>query len=190
MRADFHAVLDFCVLANFGVADLLFRLAEGPRLYLPLWSAEIMAETKKAQIQKLGWNVGLADYFQSELQKTFPEAWISGYEQITHALSNDLHDRHVLAVAIRARAEVIVTFNLKHFRKEHLNPWGVDAKHPSEFLQNLYDLDGEVVISKLHDIATARNKSIGECLKQLSRSVPAFVQHTASVLEIDLDAIQ
>jgi hypothetical protein len=35
MRADFKVVLDACVLANFGVCDLLLRLAERPRLYLP-----------------------------------------------------------------------------------------------------------------------------------------------------------
>jgi len=32
MRADFKVMLDAYVLANFGVADLLFRLAEKPRL--------------------------------------------------------------------------------------------------------------------------------------------------------------
>jgi hypothetical protein len=33
MKADFRVVLDACVLANFGVCDLLLRLAERPRLY-------------------------------------------------------------------------------------------------------------------------------------------------------------
>jgi hypothetical protein len=43
MRADFKVVLDACVLANFGVCDLLLRLAERPRLYLPRWSEELLA---------------------------------------------------------------------------------------------------------------------------------------------------
>lgn len=38
MRADFKVVLDACVLANYGVANLLLSLAEKPRLYLPVWS--------------------------------------------------------------------------------------------------------------------------------------------------------
>ena len=44
MRADFKVVLDACVLANFGVCDLLLRLAERPRLFLPCWSKEVLDE--------------------------------------------------------------------------------------------------------------------------------------------------
>ena len=52
MRADFKVVLDACVLANYGVANLLLLLAEKPRLYLPLWSEEILAETYRTQVGK------------------------------------------------------------------------------------------------------------------------------------------
>ena len=43
MRADFHVLLDACVMANQGVCDLLLSLAERPRLFVPHWSAQIMA---------------------------------------------------------------------------------------------------------------------------------------------------
>ena len=42
MKADFRVCLDACVLANFPVADLLLKLAERPRQYLPVWSDDIM----------------------------------------------------------------------------------------------------------------------------------------------------
>ena len=42
MKADFSVCLDACVLANFPVADLLLKLAERPRQYLPVWSDDIM----------------------------------------------------------------------------------------------------------------------------------------------------
>jgi hypothetical protein len=43
MRADFDGVLiDACVLANHGVCDLLLRLAERPRLFVPHWTAKIL----------------------------------------------------------------------------------------------------------------------------------------------------
>jgi hypothetical protein len=54
MRADFRVVLDACVLANFGVANLLLSLAEKPRLYLPTWSEEILEETRRTQSGPLG----------------------------------------------------------------------------------------------------------------------------------------
>lgn len=31
MKADYRVLLDACVLANFGVCDLLLRLSERPR---------------------------------------------------------------------------------------------------------------------------------------------------------------
>lgn len=42
---------------------------------------------------------------------------ITGYEDLIPSLSlPDAGDRHIFAAAIRGRADVIVTFNLKHFR--------------------------------------------------------------------------
>lgn len=53
MRADFHILLDACVLANHGVCDLLLSLAERPRLFIPHWSARIMEEVRRTHLEKL-----------------------------------------------------------------------------------------------------------------------------------------
>jgi len=42
---------------------------------------------------------------------------------------------------IVGRADVIVTFNLKHFPRERLEPFGLVAQHPDEFIWHLCDLD-------------------------------------------------
>ena len=55
MRADFKVFLDACVLANFGVCDLLLRLAEKPRQYLPVWSKAVLDEVYRTHTEKLGW---------------------------------------------------------------------------------------------------------------------------------------
>jgi hypothetical protein len=52
----------------------------------------------------------------------------------------DPDDRHVLAAAIRAGAEVIVTFNLTDFPTESLAPFDIRAQHPDDFLVGLLDL--------------------------------------------------
>lgn len=44
MRADLGVVLDSCVLLPMPLADTLLRIADEPRLYVPKWSDEIMAE--------------------------------------------------------------------------------------------------------------------------------------------------
>jgi hypothetical protein len=53
---------------------------------------------------------------------------VTGYEDLIESLTlPDPDDRHVLAAAIRAGAEVIVTYNLKDFSPEALARF--DSKH-------------------------------------------------------------
>jgi hypothetical protein len=37
-------------------------------------------------------------------------------------MTNDEKDRHVVAAAVYGESPIIVTFNLRHFRPEHLEP--------------------------------------------------------------------
>lgn len=54
MLADYRVCLDADVLANYGVSDLLFRLAEKPRIYTPVFSRMILAEVRRTHVEKLG----------------------------------------------------------------------------------------------------------------------------------------
>lgn len=103
MKADYRIFLDACVLANFGVCDLLLRLSERPRLIVPHWSAEVMAETRRTQIEKLGWPSELADSFQTQTREAFRDAEITDYESLLPLLTNEPNDRHVLAAATASR---------------------------------------------------------------------------------------
>jgi hypothetical protein len=51
----------------------------------------------------------------------------------------DANDRHVLAAAIVGRCDVIVTANLKDF-PEAVAPFGIEARHPDDFLCNHLNL--------------------------------------------------
>lgn len=101
MNADYKVLLDACVLANFGVCDLYLRLSESPRMLLPKWSQQILNETHRTQTEKLGWDGGLADTFQHALKESFPEAMITGYDDLIKLMENEKKDRHVLAAAVR-----------------------------------------------------------------------------------------
>ncbi len=65
-------------------------------------------------------------------------ALVTGYEDLIEGLHlPDPDDRHVLAAAIRGRADVIVTMNLKDFPAKVLKPRGIVAQHPDEFVVSL-----------------------------------------------------
>jgi hypothetical protein len=85
----------------------------------------------------------------------FPNGCVSGYESIIPTLMlPDLKDMHVLAVAIHAKAEYIVTFNLKDFPKSALAPYHIKAIAPDNFVLRLIEYDAEVVIE-----TTARHRA-------------------------------
>ena len=64
---------------------------------------------------------------------------VTGYEHLIDQLDlPDADDRHVLAAAIHAGAQVIVTRNLRDFPAGRLNSWGVQAQHPDDFLTGVH----------------------------------------------------
>lgn len=174
-HANFGAVLDSCVLANYAVCDLFLRLAETPNLYIPYWSENILNEVKNTHA-KFKWPPHLSKSWQTAVREHFPESLVFGHERFLGLIKNDPKDRHVVAVALQSHSEVIVTFNLKHFSKDVLAPHGIRAEHPSEFLINLYNIDGGVFVTKLIGIAEHRKIPVNGVLKTLSRHVPAFTE--------------
>jgi predicted nucleic acid-binding protein len=147
--ADFPAVLDACVLVGAAVRDTLLRLFQ-ERLFLARWTDEIMEETVRT-LQKLGKTQTQTNHLVGQLRTHFPDAWVEpGYRELIPAMTNDPKDRHVLAAAVSVPCEVIVTYNLKDFPENSLRPFGITAKHPDEFLIDLYHLDREIVVHQLH----------------------------------------
>jgi predicted nucleic acid-binding protein len=172
-------VLDACVLSNFSLCDTLLRLAEPPRLFEPKWSEEIIRETTRTLESKLLWPSSLTAHFEAELRVHFSEAWISGYDRMVSQMTNDAKDRHVAAAAVHGGAPIIVTFNLRHFMAEHLEPWGIAALHPESFLIGLFRQEQALVMAKLEQQAADRGRTLRQLLNILSGTVPHFVAHVS-----------
>jgi hypothetical protein len=73
---------------------------------------------------------------------------------IEPAMTNDPGDRHVLAAAVAADSELVVTLNLDDFPSEACEPVGVEARHPDDFLLDLLDLAPEAVRAVLEEQAS------------------------------------
>ncbi len=140
MNSDFPVVLDACVIVPAALRDTLLRFAE-KRLFLPRWSDEIIAETVRTLETKLNKTSEQTTHLVHELRTHFGDAWVENYLPIVASCTNHEKDRHVLAAAIRAHAELIVTFNVKHFPAASLSPWAIDVSHPDEFLIDMFYLN-------------------------------------------------
>lgn len=189
MRADFPVVLDACVLAEAAVSDLFLRLSEEPRLLLPKWSTAIWSETRRTWIDKLGWDADLADSRIQAACEFFPEAMIRDFEHVIPSCKNHPKDRHVLAAAIHSRTETIATFNTRDFNREVLEPWGITAVHPADYLIILFDHDESAVTNALHRMASKANRTVPELLARLAWSVQPFSEYISSEFASDLPVI-
>ena len=104
----------------------------------------------------------------------FPEAVVTEYAAFAGDLDlPDPGDRHVLAAAIKGRADVIVTRNLRHFPAACLAPHALAAEHPDAFIVGLLETDPDSALAAVrgHRPALRRpSRTAGEHLAQLNVS--------------------
>ena len=125
------AVLDACVLYPAPLRDLFMWLALGD-LFSACWTEEIHREwirnvlanrpdLRPAQLART------RDLMNSRIRGCL----VTGYESLIETITlPDPDDRHVLATAIHAGADLIVTFNLKDFPAAVLQPLSIAASIP------------------------------------------------------------
>jgi len=149
-------VYDANVLYPNTLRDLLIRIAQAG-LVQAKWTHQILEEV----FTHLAAN--RPDLDPAKLARTrtlmcraVRDCLVLGYEPLIAALElPDADDRHVLAAAIKARAQVIVTRNLRDFPAAVLAPWNVEAKDPDEFVCDQIDLDPQRVYGAIQQIADA-----------------------------------
>lgn len=140
------AIYDANILYPAPLRDLLIRLAQ-TGLVQARWTGTIHEEWIRNVLED---NPHLSADRLARTRALMDEAvrdcLVTGYEDLIASLSlPDPDDRHVLAAAIRAGAEIIVTYNLKDFPAEALSRFDIEAQHPDDFVGSLLDLAPGVV---------------------------------------------
>lgn len=128
--------LDANVLYSAGCRDLLIEASlEG--LCRCLWSLEVLAEFKAALLRtrpdlKLSQIQRLIDLLGSACPDAMQRQ--RSAELITLPPMDDPADAHVLLGAYESRAEIIITFNLRHFPRRLLGRFALVAMTPDQWL--------------------------------------------------------
>lgn len=172
--APFIVVVDANVLFPLTLRDTVLR-AGAAGFYQLRWSAEILDEMERNLVSTRTMSADKAARLRAMMERYFPEAAVTGYQPLIAAMKNDAKDRHVVAAAVKAGAQVIVTANIKDFAPL---PDGLEAQRPDEFLCNLFDLDPDVFIGMLREQAADLVKppvAFDELLQRLGRAVPDLV---------------
>ncbi|WP_067602291.1 PIN domain-containing protein [Nocardiopsis listeri] len=170
----FVVIYDANVLYPSTLRDLLIRVAQAG-LVQARWTHKILDET----FHNLERN--RPDLSPEALRRTrelmicaVRDCLVTGYEPLIDTLDlPDLDDRHVLAAAIRARAQVIVTENLTDFPSSVLSRWDIEAKSPDDFILDQIHLDRKVVWSCAQQIADSWRRppgTVSDVFTRLQRS--------------------
>ena len=146
MEPPVTAVYDANTLYPAPLRDLLIRLAQAGLVRARWtetihdeWVRNVLKDNPRLSAERLARTRAL-------MNEAVRDCLVTGYEDLIASLSlPDPDDRHVLAAAIRAGADVIVTFNLADFPAKALAPFDVEAQHPDDFLVGLLDQAPDVV---------------------------------------------
>ncbi|MHA3725316.1 PIN domain-containing protein [Leucobacter sp. HY1910] len=186
--ARFAAFLDACTLVPVVQCDTLLRLADAG-LFRPLWSWRVQAEALSA-LKRVHPEID-PSRFHSRLRsmnEAFVDANVEAWESLVDGIVlPDMNDRHVVAAAIRGRADAIVTANLKDFPYAALQKFELEAIGVDDFLLDQLDLAPAAVCDVLLSQVCAMTQppiTPKGLLERLSRSgSPGFA--TAAYAELE-----
>ena len=144
----YTALLDANVLYSVAISDALMEVA-ATGIYAAKWSNAIDEEWVRNLAKNK--NRAEADFHtrRESMHDACPDWEVpeEGWKLIEPCLTlPDVNDRHVLAAAVAGHADSIVTINIKHFPASVLEPLGITALHPDEFLLQQLELEPLVVL--------------------------------------------
>ncbi|NHE56679.1 PIN domain-containing protein [Cyclobacterium plantarum] len=179
------ALLDANVLYPAPIRDLLLSLAEDD-LFKPFWSNEIHQEWKRNLLKNR------PDLDPSRIDRTiylmnqaFPDALIEGYESRIEQLSlKDSDDRHVLAAAMEANANYLVTANLMDFKLPNFQIDSVKVIHPDAFVIKLISLNPIAVFGSFEKLVSRLKNPPQSKADVLGTLVKCDLPETARVLAL------
>ena len=153
MVSNLTVLYDACVLYPNYLRDVLIQLATTD-LFRAKWTEQIHDEWIRNILKnRPDINPEKLQELKQKINRSVPDCLVSDFEYLIPALDlPDRDDRHVLAAAIVAKADVIVTVNLKDFPSDVLLNYGIEAQHPDDFIADLIDLQPLRVLGAIQTI--------------------------------------
>jgi predicted nucleic acid-binding protein len=114
---------------------LLTAAAPPFQAFSPIWSTAILNELARNLRGKAAMSEARVEGVLGSMRSSFPKALVDPDPEAVRHMPNHPKDRHVLAVAVLAPAQVLVTNNTRDFRGA---TWlRVQVQTPDEFLTGL-----------------------------------------------------
>lgn len=152
--APFVVIYDASVLYPVRLADLLMRVALKGFVHAR-WTDEIHEEWIRNLIEDRGIERAVLERRRDQMNNAIRDSLVEGYEvhlPTVQALKlSDPDDAHVIAAAIHAKAQAIVTANIKHFPRRVLEPFELLAETPDDFITGLLAINQPALLEVLRE---------------------------------------
>ena len=127
------------------------------------------------------------------MNEAFPDACVSGYEGLIATMPEMGKDAHVLAAALHADADVIVTDNVKDFPPHVAPRFDIPVKAAGDFLIEVWRRDPRLVAGVVVEQSRSTRRPHFEprqLLHALGRMAPEFARlvATSTALQDELGA--
>ncbi|WP_229686892.1 PIN domain-containing protein [Longimycelium tulufanense] len=164
-------VYDANVLYPSTVRDLLIRIAQAG-LVRARWTDRILDEVfDNLRANRPDLDAGRLGRTRELMVRAVRDCLVTGYEPWIEGLElPDPDDRHVLAAAIRARAQVIVTNDLGDFPVDVLARWDIEPKSADQFVLGQVEEAPKVVygcVQRIADSWTSPPGTVNDVLVRL-----------------------
>ena len=176
---EYCVVLDACVLMPMPLCDTLLRLAEEPAFFCIAWSNQILDEVRRGLGgPKFGHSPEQVGRRIRAMLNSFPESLFTIPPGLVEGIVGlpDQDDRHVVALAIHAGANTIVTNNVRDFPTEAISPHNLSVLSADEFLVHQYHLSPQLMMEKLDRQAAGIRRQRADILLLLENLAPGFCQ--------------
>jgi len=144
-----YAFLDANVIRGQLTNDILMTLAEH-KVYAPFWSQPVLDEMRRNRPP--GVSEEKIDRRIATMNDFFPDAMVSGFDELTENSPADPKDKHVLAAAVQSKSDVLVTENTKDFHAPTSGPYAMRVERLSQFLNRHLDERPAQVISAMQTL--------------------------------------
>lgn len=133
----FAAFYDANVLIPHEIRDILM-ISAATRLHSVYWSEDVFEEWLRNATGKNLVPEEKVLKFQADPNAMYPDAMIvrARYAGLIDSMTNDVKDRHVLAAAVVADADVLVTHNISDFPRHSVEHHYIEVQTPDQFVRH------------------------------------------------------
>jgi len=146
MISTFTVFIDANVFFGARLRSLVLFMAQS-KMFRARWTERVHDEWTRNVLSKRNVDVEKLEYIKSCMNRSVLNCLVTGYEPLEQSFQlPDPDDRHILAAAIKTRADLILTFNAKDFPEDVVGPLGIEICNPDDFLLDLFGISEELFI--------------------------------------------